>query len=78
MITQISVFFQKYQAERSNELKHAFFYVILHDWFVTHESRTWREKLLSIILPLDGGGLRWGWKWYVPPRPALSLLGRGR
>jgi len=27
-------------------------------------------KIASIILlPLDGGGLRWGWTWYGPPHP---------
>src|SRR3972149_7129228 len=27
------------------------------------------QKLRSIILPLDGGGLRWGWTKYIPPYP---------
>ncbi len=35
-----------------------------------------------IILPLDGGGLRWGWTWCAFPLTpafwqALSLQGRG-
>jgi len=35
-------------------------------------------KMASIILlPLDGGGLRWGWTWYAPLTPALSRQGRG-
>jgi len=24
------------------------------------------------VLPLDGGGLRWGWTWYGPPSPPPS------
>jgi len=29
-------------------------------------------KIASIILlPLDGGELRWGWTWYGPPHPCL-------
>ena len=31
---------------------------ILLDGSVTLKSRTWQEKLSTIILPLDGGGLR--------------------
>jgi hypothetical protein len=26
-------------------------------------------KLPTIILPLDGGGLRWGWTWHISPHP---------
>jgi hypothetical protein len=29
-------------------------------------------KITGIILPLDGGGLRWGCTWYVPPSPPPS------
>jgi hypothetical protein len=57
------------------------FQAILHDGYVTIESRTWREKFPSIILPLDGGGLSpvprrvqgWGWTWEVPPHPHRSV-----
>ena len=27
-------------------------------------------KITGIIPPLDGGGLRWGWTWYVSPLPS--------
>jgi len=29
--------------------------------------------LPDIILPLDGGGLRWGWTWYVSPSPLRAI-----
>jgi len=44
-------------------------------------SRQGRGKSIRGInlnpLPLDGGGLRWGWTWHVPPHPTLSRKGRG-
>ncbi len=35
------------------------------------------ENLSDIILPLDGGGLRWGWTWCAPLTLALSPRGEG-
>ena len=43
-------------------------------------------KIYRIILPLDGGGLRWGWTGCAPPHPrplplrlpARSRFGEGR
>jgi hypothetical protein len=29
-------------------------------------------KIIITPLPLDGGGLRWGWTWHTPPHPLLS------
>jgi len=43
--------------------------VISHVGFVTLE----RWKLPNVTLPLDGGGLRWGWTWYGSPHPPPLL-----
>jgi len=41
---------------------------MFHDGFVTLE----QFKLPIVILPLDGGGLRWGWTCLFPLTLALS------
>jgi len=51
----LKVIFDQVTGKPPNHL----FNAIFPDGFVTLKSRHWREKLLSIILPLDGGGLRW-------------------